>query len=133
MKSTNYYNTFITVSPDSIAANGTVPEKETTVAGLHYNLLHNAAPYSLTSDDILFAVYARKNDLRPENKETDREKFFSKPQACLRTSPLVKKFGWGLHYNEKGMMAVYGVESEEYKKLLEQGDIKIIAGMRSKK
>ncbi|MEZ5758546.1 MAG: DUF6157 family protein [Emcibacteraceae bacterium] len=132
MKSTNYYNTFITVSPDSDATEGTVPEKEITIAGLQYSLI-NSAPYTLNSDDILFKIHTEKNNLKNEDIDLNRDIFFSKPKACLRTSPLVKKFGWGLHYDENGMIAIYGVETEKYKKMTCRKDLKIIPGMRSRK
>ncbi|MCP5381575.1 MAG: hypothetical protein H6912_04335 [Kordiimonadaceae bacterium] len=132
MKSTNYYNTFITVSPDSDATEGTVPEKETTIAGLQYSLI-NRSPYKFNSDDILFKIHAERNNLKNEDINLNKELFFSNPKACLRTSPLVKKFGWGLHYDENGMIAIYGVETEKYKKMTCRKDLKIIPGMRSRK
>ena len=133
MKTTNYYNTFITVSPDSVTAKGTIPPKETTIAGMQYQLINENTPYTLTSDDILFKIHAERNNLKNEDIDLNRDIFFSKPKACLRTSPLVKKFGWGLHYDENGMIALYGVETENYKKLIGRKDLKIIPGMRSKK
>lgn len=54
-------------------------------------------------------------------------------QACLRASPLVKQFGWGLHHDEAGRVAAYGVETEEYRKLATRADLKIVTGMRRHK
>jgi hypothetical protein len=43
--------------------------------------------------------------------------FFSKPCACMRTSPLPKTYGWGLHFNAEGKVAVVPVGSKEYQRL----------------
>lgn len=94
--STNRPNTFITVSPDSPATKGETPAKAGSVAALQYALLA-AEPYAWTSDDLLFEVHARRHEIAPEERAAARHMFFAKPQACLRASPLVKTFGWGLH------------------------------------
>jgi hypothetical protein len=132
MKSTNYFDTFITVSADCPPATGTEPASATSVAGLQYRLLRDG-PYILSSDDLLFEVYAYRNGIVERDREKARGAFFSKPQACLRASPLVKRFGWGLHHDEAGRLAVYGVETEEYRKLVARADLKVVPGMRSRR
>ncbi|GBG06305.1 hypothetical protein PAT3040_00827 [Paenibacillus agaridevorans] len=47
---------------------------------------------------------------------------------------LPKKFGWGVHYNDEGKIALYGKETEKYQNLLkagEAGELELQAGMRS--
>ena len=132
MKSTNYFDTFITVSGDCPMAAGKGPAKEGSVAGLQYRLLRER-PYSLTSDDLLFEIYALRNGVAEPDREKARKAFFSKPQACLRASPLVKQFGWGLHHDEAGRLAAYGVETAEYRKLAARSDLKVVPGMRNRK
>ena len=129
---TNYHRTFITVSPDSTAEAGRVPPREGSIAQLQYALLA-AQPYQLTSDDLLFAVHARRRAIPESEWAEARGAFFSKPQACLRASPLVKQFGWGLHHDAAGRVALHGVETERYRALSADPDITCLRGMRSKR
>lgn len=132
MKSTNYFNTFITVAGDCPVATGTEPAGEMSVASLQYRLLWET-PYARTSDDLIFEVYALRNGVAEADREAARTAFFLKPQACLRASPLVKRFGWGLHHDEAGRLAAYGVETEDYRALARRSDLAILSGMRSRR
>lgn len=135
MKTTNYYETFILASEDSPAKGSEMPtlrNGEMTTAGIQYDLIKNN-PYKYTSDDIIFAVYAQKNNIEKDDMEAEKENFFSKGQACLRTSPLVKRYGWGIHSNNEGKVALYPLESKEYKKFSNEKSLKQVKGMRSKR
>lgn len=132
MKSTNYFNTFITVAGDCPVAAGTAPAGEMSVASLQYRLLRKK-PYTRTSDELIFEVYALRNGVVEADREAARTAIFSKPQACLRASPLVKRFGWGLHHDEAGRVAVYGVETDAYRKLAARDDLKLVPGMRNRR
>lgn len=132
MHSTNYKNTFIFVASDyplPIAKSNPKPE---SIGDLQLKTLQ-ANPYQLTSDDLLFAVYARRNEIPDDELEIAREAFFAKPQACLRASPLVKTMGYGVHHNENSKIAIYPLESDEYRKLSNDEKIAKTAGMRSKR
>lgn len=122
MKSTNYTDTLITASPDSPVSAGTIPEKPGTVAAMQHALL--AEPYKMTSDDLLYASY------RERGGDKGRGEFFAKPQACLRASPLVKQFGWGVHHDGEGRIALLGMESAAYRQLLEDPAVAKTPGMR---
>ncbi len=82
---------------------------------MQYELL-TKHPYKYTSDDVIFTVYTQKNKIDTADLQSEREKFFSKGQPCLRSSPLVKRYGWGIHSDREGKVAIYAVESGEYKK-----------------
>jgi hypothetical protein len=129
---TNYYGTFITVSPDCKAVAGTVPAKAETIAGRLHALIAGR-PYELTSDDVLFEVFRQRSGVPEAERDEARAAFFAKPQACLRACPLVKQFGWGIHHDAKGRIAVYGVETAEYQRLARDAGLKIVAGIRSSK
>lgn len=131
MRTTNYFNTFISVSSDCSAERGTAPTKP-GVAQLQHQLLSDR-PYGLSSDDLLFEVHARRNGIADADREAARAAFFAKPQACLRASPLVKQYGWGVHHDSQGRVAIYGVESAEYAAFCERGDVKVVSGIRSKR
>lgn len=127
---TNYTDTFITASADSKATAGTVPTKPGTIAAEQYRLL-SERPYQLTSDDLLFEVHAIRNGIAEADRTAERAAFFAKPKACLRASPLVKQFGWGLHHDAEGKVAAHGVETDAYRALANRADLKVVPGMRS--
>ena len=132
---TNYTLTFIETADDCLANRGTTPPKndETrSIAAMQFDLLAGN-PYKYTSDDIIFKVFAERNDLTPEEQESARKEFFSKGQACMRSSPLTKRYGWGVHHDQEGRIAIYGVETEEYQHFLNDPEIKKVKAMRSKR
>lgn len=135
----NYYNTFITVSADCPVEFGMVPpDKKSgrTKPSLEYELAAGQ-PYYFTQEELLFEVHIRHKALASEalaeRGAEIRKAFFSKPMACLRASMLPKKYGWGIHFNEAGKLALIPMESAEYQQLVEnkQGSMKVLAGMRS--
>ncbi len=89
-------------------------------------------PYQFTSDEVIFAAFAAKNGLT-SNLQQERDLFFSKGQACLRASPLGKRYGWGIHHDAAGKVAVYPLGSEEYERFLEDEKWKRVKAMRSKR
>lgn len=131
--STNCFNSFIEVAEDCRATTGEVPplkENSKSLARLQFELLHEN-PYRFTSDDVLFHAFAVKNNLGETELEAAREQFFSKGQPCMRASPLPKRYGWGVHCNEEGKIAIFGKGTEEYKNLSCNKDLKILKAMRS--
>ena len=132
---TNYYNTLIEVAEDCPVSSGTVPpakEGTPSVARLQYEML-SGNPYRYDSDDLLFSVFAVRKEIPETEREEQRQTFFSKGQPCFRASPLTKSYGWGVHSNEEGKLALYGMETVEYKKLVGDESIKKLKAMRSKK
>lgn len=133
--STNYFNTFILVAVDCKATVGQAPalnKGQKTVAYRQFELLA-PKPYQFTSDEVLFQVYADKNDLT-ENEYTEaRQAFFAKGQPCFRTSPLAKQLGWGIHCDKDGKIALYGVETPQYQTLHDDPTIKKVKAMRNAK
>ena len=132
MHTTNYRNTLITVSPDTSADQAHIPDRSGTIAALQYALLANH-PYAMTSDDLIFEVHAIRSGIDEAKRQEARTQFFSRGQACLRSSPLVKQFGWGIHHDGSGRIALVAVESPEYEALLERSDVSVVSGMRSKR
>ena len=132
---TNYTDSFIEVAPDCPAARGEAPpakRKHKRVAQLQYEILKKH-PYAFTSDDVLFQVFAENNDLTQSELEAARAAFFSKGQPCFRASPLTKRYGWGIHCDKDGKIALYGYETEAYRNFLEDKKLKIYKAMRSSK
>ena len=132
---TNYSNTFIEIAEDSPANIGEIPprkENSKTVASMQFDIIAKN-PYKFTSDDVLFQVYADRNDLTKNEYEQARQQFFSKGQPCFRASPLTKRYGWGVHSDNEGKIAIYACETDEYKKFSMDKSLKVVKAMRSSK
>lgn len=133
--STNYTNTFILIADDCPAPAGEIPPLkggEITVAGLQFEMI-SKNPYKHSSDDVLFQVFAVRNDLTKGELKEARQTFFSKGQPCFRASALTKRYGWGIHYDKEGKMAIYSCNSGEYRKYAADKSLKIIKAMKSAK
>jgi hypothetical protein len=132
---TNYHDTFIETSDDCPVKSGEMPPTKgaaRTVANIQFDLVFNN-PYQFTSDDVLFRVYAEKNNLRKDELDSAREQFFSKGQPCFRTSPLTKRYGWGVHSDKDGKIALYGRETAEYSRFRFDQTLKVLKAMNSGK
>jgi hypothetical protein len=135
MKSTNYYNTLIEVAEDCTATRGEVPPLRAgkqTIAGMQFEKIYDD-PYQFTSDEVLFSIFAVRQGIGLSDLEEEKKAFFSKGQPCFRASPLGKKYGWGVHSNEEGKIAIFGIESENYQKLLNDPNVEKVKAMRSKR
>ena len=132
---TNYFNTFITVADDTKASSGEIPPQkgeEKTMANLQFEMIAEH-PYKFTSDDVLFQCYSEKNQIAKKDMAAAREEFFSKGQPCLRASPLTKRYGYGVHHDQEGRVALFGRETEEYKTLENDKNLKVVKAMKSAK
>jgi len=83
-------------------------------------------PYLHTCDDVIYAVYGKP-------KGISRDEFFSKGQPCLRASPLTKRYGWGIHCDGGGRIAVYAVDSPEYRSFAADRNLRHLRAMRNGK
>lgn len=118
--STNTADTLITVAPDSRATQSRVPDVDAakpSVAAGQFALI-DADPYTHTADDVIFTVWADRRGIAEEDREAARAEYFSKGQACLRTSPLAKTHGFGIHSDAGGRVALVPMESARYAELL---------------
>lgn len=135
MVTTNYRNTLIQLADDSPTAVATEPPARgasPTVARLQWELLAER-PYAYTSDDLLFEVHAIRNAIPDAEREAARAAFFSRSQACLRASPLPKKFGWGLHHDAEERVALVPADSEDYRRLSDDPEVTTRKAMRSRR
>ncbi|MBK8027551.1 MAG: hypothetical protein IPK19_40775 [Chloroflexi bacterium] len=140
MHTTNYFNTFITAAPDSPVECSVVPSMRGDSKPVHllvYELLQ-ANPYTYTGDDVLFMTYVHRLGLSTEEVEARRDELwhelFSKPQACLRSSALAKKYGWGFHFDDQGRIRLIPMDSEDYTALSSGTDgLSVVPAMRSKR
>jgi hypothetical protein len=132
---TNYTNTFIAIADDCPTAVSEIPPikaEAKTVANMQFDMI-NKHPYGFTSDEVMFQIFAERNDISKNEMKAAKELFFSKGQACMRGSALTKRYGWGIHHNEAGKMALVGSETAQYKKLSTDKKIKVVKAMKSSK
>lgn len=131
-------DTFVKVAPDCPASRASVPKARAagpTVAEIQHELL-TSRPYTLTLEDLIHEAHVRRLGL-PEAEllaraDEIRAALFAKPHACMRASPLPKTYGWGVHHDAEGRMALYGVESEEYRRFAsgEVQGVAVVVAMR---
>lgn len=130
---------FIEIAPDSPTQQSIVPQPRSgkpTIATIEYELL-NSKPYAYTLAELKFATHVQHKqipsaEVKAHGKQL-REAFFAKPYACMRASPLTKQYGWGAHYDGQGRIAIYPVESKEYRGFVKDASIKKFSAMRSNK
>lgn len=141
----NYFETLIAVADDCTVTSSVVPSErggKKTVAVLQYEMLA-ADPYHLTQEDVLFETWLRRQDVSGAAPDADRadlrDRFFAKEQPCLRSSPLPKKYGFGLRFDAEGRVALCPVESEEYRRLVGEstgespGELTVLKALRSRR
>jgi hypothetical protein len=132
---TNYKDAFIQIADDSPAKAGEIPpvkRMEKSVANIQFEMI-SENPYKFTSDDVVFHTFAVKKGLEKAELPAEREHFFSKGQPCLRASPLTKRYGWGVHSNAEGKVALYSADSEDYKNFSDDEKLEVVKAMRSKR
>jgi len=134
MKTTNYYNAFIEVADDCPEQEAQAPPQKQakTVANLQFELLYDH-PYTYTSDDILFQVHALRHSISKAEWDDERLRFFSKGQACMRTSPLAKRYGWGIHFDNEGKMALIAAGTKDYQAMVQDKSLQHTKAMRNKR
>ena len=132
MHTTNYFDTFIEVAAGSRAEKGKEPPERAgakTIARMEYEMIA-ANPYRYTSDEVLFRVYAERKNIPEAEMEAERARYFSKGRACMRASDLVRRYGWGVHFDGKARMALYAVDSPEYARFRDDPALTHIKSMR---
>lgn len=134
-------NKFVTVAPDCPVTTAVVPPAKATgptVAVIQYELL-TAMPYALTLEDLIFETHVRRAGIPKAEAKVRavaiRAELFARPHPCTRASPLPKRYGWGVHHDAKGRIALVAVGSEEYRRFA-AGKVKgvdVVAAMRGKR
>ena|SRR5581483_5551315 len=127
MHTTNYFDTFIAVAEDCPVDHSEVPpnKEPKSAAQIEYEMVAEH-PYRFMSDDVLYTANGKRRGI-------SREEFFSKGQPCFRSSPLAKRYGWGVHSNAEGKIALYPMESREYKEFTSDGSLTQLKAMRSQR
>ena len=130
---TNYRSTFIEVAEDCPTDHAQEPPatEVPTIGALHYRMIAEH-PFERTSDDVIFSTWALRRGIDPDDREA-RDEFFSRGQACLRASPLGKRYGWGVLSDAEGRVSLVARESEEYALLAADPTLGHTRAMRAKR
>lgn len=131
MHTTHYTDTMILPAPDTKAVAATAPPSgKGSVAELQYERL-SGEDYTWTSDDLIFDVHCQRKGIAEADRTAEREQFFSKGQPCLRTSPLAKTYGWALHFDSDGRIALLPMDSQRVSELVADAAVTVKAAMKS--
>jgi hypothetical protein len=112
----------ITVSEDYPSKKSKQPLREGTAIKLLHDVLE-ANPYKYTEREYFHHVHhvlRKRTDLKIDEYK-------------IRRSDLVKKYGYGIHTNAEGKIAMVPCESTKYKMLLEDESIAKVQGYKLSK
>lgn len=134
-----YCNSLVQVAPDCHVTRSVIPaakwDKE-SIPFIEYDLL-SKRPYTYTQEELIFEVHVRRQGIGETELKTHRteiwRELFCKSHACMRASSLTKKYGWGVHFNNEGKMAIYPMESEGYRQFITDTKVKLYNAMKSKR
>ncbi len=137
MYNVDYVNTFILVAGDTSASHRAEPplrESHPSIPARQFAMIHDH-PYRYTSGEVIFEVHADRAGIPHSQREAARDEYFSTGRPCLRASDLAKKYGWGIHCDDQGRLALVGMETPEYAAFVERAtantDLTAVKAMRS--
>lgn len=131
MHTTDYTDTLILPSPDTKAESALAPPTgKGSVAELQYARL-SVDDYTWTSDDLIFDVHCERTAIPEVERAAERERFFSTGRPCLRTSPLAKTYGWALHFDSTGRIALLPMGSQRVAELEADPAVTVRTAMKS--
>jgi hypothetical protein len=135
----SYKNAFVKVSEDCPLVHSEVPVAKNgkkTAHLIQYELL-KAHPYTYDHEGLIYEVFVRRQEIPAEVLKKDKAKIwaelFSKGHPCMRASPLIKRYGFGAHYDEAGKIAIFPMESKAYQAFLKDNTLQLLPGMRNKR
>ena len=126
-------DTFIEVADDCPAVHAEVPPARgdrPTKAAIEYELIAGE-PYALTEEDVAFRTRVVMRDIPEADWPAERERFLSQEKPRLRVSALAKRYGWGIHIDSHGRLALVAVESAEYQRLAADPALRHVRAFRT--
>jgi hypothetical protein len=130
-------NTLILIAPDCPALRGVVPASKRVPRPfpvVQFEVLSNE-PYRLSYTESLCEVHARQNGLGETSFDDELVKTLLRKHPCPRTSALPKRYGWGIHVDTNGKLALWACDSAEYRRLARSkpGTLQLVFALRSKR
>jgi hypothetical protein len=127
--------TFIEVAEDCPAVHAEIPPargERPTKAAIEYELIAGE-PYGLTEEDVAFRTRVAMRDIPEADWPAERERILSQDKPRLRVSALAKRYGWGIHIDSQGRVALVAVESAEYQRLAADPTLSHVRAFRTKR
>jgi len=118
----DYRNVLIQVAEDCPVNKGVKPEPENGIAYVGYDEL-SRNPYKYTE----LEFYKQVHHIRRNKPELKIETY------DIRRNALCKKYGWGVHINESGALALVGCETDKYKELLKNVMVDKVDAFRNRR
>jgi len=130
-----YRDTFIRLATDCPESRAIEPPVRGKAVPLHLIQLEllKEHPYRYTHEALVVESELRRHSPPLETKAEILARIRSKPLACLRCSPLAKRYGWGFHFDEKGRVAVVPAGTAEYLAFEKRADLQQVHAMRTKR
>lgn len=125
--------TFIEVAEDCPAVRAEIPPTRAdrpTKAAIEYKLIAGA-PYVLTEEDVAFRTRVIMRHIPEADWAAERERFLAQTKPRLRVSALAKRYGWGIHIDSHGRVALVAVESADYQRLAADPALRHVRAFRS--
>jgi Family of unknown function (DUF6157) len=128
-------DTFIEVAEDCPAVRAEVPPARAgraTKAVIEYELIARE-PYALTEEEVAFRTRVMMRDIPEADRPAERKRLLSQEKPRLQVSALAKRYGWGIHVDSHGRVALVPVESAEYRRLAADPALRHVRAFRSKR
>jgi len=120
MEKVDYVDSFIAVADDCPVMEGTPPPAGRggpSIVARSFAMIHEH-PYRYTSAEVIFTVYADRRGIAEADREEAWAEFYARGQACLRASDLGRRYGWGIHADAEGRLALVGMETDAYRRFV---------------
>ena len=127
--------TFIEVAADCPVVRAEVPPARggrATKAAIEYALIAGG-PYTLTEAELAFRTRVAMRGIPETDWAAERERVLSEEKPRLRVSALDKRYGWGIHIDTQGRVALVPVESAEYQRLAADPALRHLRAFRSRR
>ena len=102
---------------------GTVPyakrNPDSKTIPMHCYDLLTEFPYQFTHKELMHHVHVVIRN-KPENKLNTYD---------VRRNELCKNWGWGIHVNMQGKLGIFGCETNEYKKMVNDNSVRKIKSL----
>jgi len=103
-----------------------------TKAAIEYELIAGE-PYGLTEEEVAFRTRVLMRDIPEADWPAERERLLSQKKPRLRVSTLAKRYGWGIHVDSQGRVALVAVESAEYQRLAADPALRHVRAFQSQR
>lgn len=132
-----YVSTFISVADDCPAEAAEVPPAtyrgKPTIAAQEFAML-DGNDFKYTMSEVLSSIWVERKggpDMADDEREALTAEYFSTGRACLRASPLAKRYGWGFVFDADGKVALVASDSPAYAAHATDDSLDQLQAMRS--